>query len=174
MYTKPLSITFHILSHTTHLSMTYTCLLHLMQYFNYFSILCHVNACVTVNLYRLKDNKMELVIVTSKRTKKLKNICASITIRYHKLHSGNRSTTCTSNSHLTSNVFTVTQACNFPVTYLTTIRRFSTDATTATLIPTFIPTLAMILTLNRSSLKRLLVCSPSAQLTVLDGGPAKM
>ena len=50
-------------------------LLHLMQ-----SCICDVKACVTANMLKLNDNKTELLLVTSKRSKHFHNLPTSITI----------------------------------------------------------------------------------------------
>ena len=42
--------------------------------------LCDVNAWATANMLKLNDNKTELMLVTSKRTKHLHNLPTSITI----------------------------------------------------------------------------------------------
>ena len=49
--------------------------LHTMQ-----SYICDVNAWATANVFRLNDNKTELKLVTSKRTKHLHNLPTSITM----------------------------------------------------------------------------------------------
>ena len=50
-------------------------LLHCMQ-----SCICDVKAWATANMLKLNDNKTELMLVTSKRTKHLHNLPTSITI----------------------------------------------------------------------------------------------
>ena len=57
-------------------------LLHSMQ-----SCICYVKAWATANMLRLNDNKTELTLVTSKRTKHLHNLPISITIENAQIHS---------------------------------------------------------------------------------------
>ena len=87
MYTKPLSaiidshsIIHHSFSDNIQLQMSappdrISVLLHSMQ-----SCICDAKAWATANMLRLNDNKTELMLVTSKRTKHLHSLPTSITI----------------------------------------------------------------------------------------------
>ena len=75
----------HTLSYIIHLLMTYNCrcLLPQIEYLSKFTLCIHVydvKAWATANMLKLNENKTELTLVTSKRTKHLHNLPTSITI----------------------------------------------------------------------------------------------
>ena len=93
-------------------------------------------------MLKLNDNKTELILVTSKRTKHLHNLPASITI-------GNAQITFKQSlknlgfildCHLTMNahVSAIALSCYFDLCRLASIRRFLTNTTIATLVSAFV------------------------------------
>ena len=101
-----------------------------------------VKARATANMPKLIDNKTELMLVTSKRTKHLHNQPSSITI-------GNAQITFKQSvknlgfifdCHLTMNahVSTIARKCYIELRRLASIRRFLTSTATATLVSAFV------------------------------------
>ena len=101
-----------------------------------------VKAWATANMLKLNDNKTELMLVTSKRTKHLHNLLTAIT-------SGNaqipfkqtvRNFGFTLDCHLTMNVHVsnIAHTCYFQQRRLASIRRFLTSTATATLASAFV------------------------------------
>ena len=112
-------------------------LLHSMQ-----SCISDVKAWATANMLKLNDNKTELMLVTSKRTKHLHSLPTSITI-------GNAQIPfimCVNNlgftfeCHLTMNahVSNISRTCYFELRRLASICRFLTSTATATLVSAFV------------------------------------
>ena len=132
------SITHHSFAHDLQLQMSaphdkISELLHSMQ-----SCISDVKAWATVNMLKLNDNKTELMLVTSKRTKHLHIPSTPITI-------GNAQITfkqsvknlgftldchCTMNAHVSNIAWT----CYLEQRCLASIHRFLTSTTTATLV----------------------------------------
>ena len=87
-------------------------LLHSMQ-----SRISDVKAWATVNMLKLNDNKIELTLVTCKRTKRLHNLPSSITIgnAHIPFKQSVKKEGVTLNSHLTMNahVSTIAWTCYF-------------------------------------------------------------
>ena len=112
-------------------------LLHSMQ-------LCisDVKAWATANMLKLNDNKTELMLVTSKRTKHLHSLPTSITIgnaqipfkQYVKNFGSTLDCHLTMNAHVSN----IAQTCYFELRRLASIRRFLTNTAIATLVSAFV------------------------------------
>ena len=111
--------------------------LHSMQ-----SCICDVNAWATANMLKLNDNKTELMLVTSKRTKHLHILPTSITMGIAKIpfKQSVRNLHFTLDCHLTLNahVCNIFRTCYFELRCLASIRRFLTCTATATLVSAFV------------------------------------
>ena len=106
------------------------------------SCICDVKAWATANMLRLNDNKTELMLVTSKRTKHLHSQPTSITIgnaqiRFKKYV---KNLGFTLDCHLIKNahVSNIALTCYFELRRLASIRRFLTSTATATLVSAFV------------------------------------
>ena len=112
-------------------------LLHSMQ-----SLISDVKAWATANMLKLNDNKIELMLVTSKRTKHLHNLPTSITIGNTQIPFKQpvKNLGFTLDCHLTMNahVSNIARTCYFELRRLTSIRRFLRSTTTATLVSAFV------------------------------------
>ena len=112
-------------------------LLHSMQ-----SCMRDVKAWATANMLKLNDNKTELMLVTSKRTKHLHNLPTSITIGNDLIpfKQSVKNLGFTFDSHLAMNalVSNIARTCYFELRRLAYIRRFQTSTTTATLLSAFV------------------------------------
>ena len=112
-------------------------LLHSMQ-----SCISDVKVWATVNMLKLNDNKTELMLVTSKRTKHLHSLPTSITIGNAQIPFKKSVTNfgLTLDCHLTMNahVSNIARTCYFEMRRLASIRRFLTSTATATLISAFV------------------------------------
>ena len=112
-------------------------LLHSMQ-----SCISDANAWATVNMLKLNDNKTELMLVTSKRTKHLHNLPTSISIgnAHFQFKQSVRNLGLTLDCHLTMNahVSNIDRTCYFELRRLASIRRFLTSTATATLVSAFV------------------------------------
>ena len=142
MYIKPLSsiidthsITHHSFSDNIQLQMSaphdrISALLHSMQ-----SCICDAKAWATANMLRLNDNKTELMLVTSERTKHPHNLPTSITIGNAQIpfKQSVKNFGFTLDSYLTMNahVTNIARTCYFE---LRRCRRFLTSTATATLV----------------------------------------
>ena len=108
-------------------------LLHSMQ-----SCISDVKAWATANMLKLNDNKTELMLVTSKRTKHLHNLPTSITIGNAQIlfKQSVKNLGFTLECHLTMNahVTSIAQTRYFELHCLASIRRFLTSTATATLV----------------------------------------
>ena len=106
------------------------------------SCICDAKAWATVNMPKLNDNKTELMIVTSKRTKHLHNIPICITIGNAQIpfKKSVKNLGFTSDCHLTMNahVSNIARTCYFELRRLASIRRFLTSTATATLVSAFV------------------------------------
>ena len=111
-------------------------LLHSIQ-----SCIGDVKAWATANMLKLNDNKTELMLVTSKRTKHLHNLPTLFTIGNCKIpfKQSVRHLGFTFDCHLTMNahVSNIARTCYFELRRLASIRRFLTSTATATLVSTF-------------------------------------
>ena len=100
-----------------------------------------VDVWATANMLRLNDNKTELMLVTSKRTKHLHSLPTSITIGNAQipLRQSADNLGFTLDCHLTMNahVSTIARTCYFELCCLASIRRFLTSTATATLVSAF-------------------------------------
>ena len=106
-------------------------LLHSMQ-----SCISDVKAWATANMLRLNDNKTELMLVTSKRTKHLHSLPTSITIGNAQIpfKKSVKNLGFTLDCHLTMNahVSNIARTCYIELRRLASIRRFLTSTATAT------------------------------------------
>ena len=111
-------------------------LLHSMQ-----SYISDVKAWTTANMHKLNDNKTELMLVTSKRTKHLHNLPTSITIGNAQIpfKRSVKNLGFTLDCHLTVNahVSNIALTCYFEQRRLASIRRFLTSIATDTLVSAF-------------------------------------
>ena len=93
-------------------------------------------------MLKLNDNKTELMLVTSKKTKHLHNLPTSITIGNDQIpfKQSVKNLGFTLNCHLTMNahVSTIAQTCYFNIRRLTSTHRFLTNTATATLESVFL------------------------------------
>ena len=112
-------------------------LLHSMQ-----SCISDVNAWATANMLRLNDNKIELMLVSSKRTKHLHGLPTSITIGNAQVpfKQSVKNLGFTLDCHLTMNahVTNIARTCYFELRRLASIHRFLTSTTSATLVSAFV------------------------------------
>ena len=111
--------------------------LHSMQ-----SCISDVKAWATANMTKLNDNKKELMLVTSKRSKHLHNLPTSITIGNAQIpfKQSVKNLGFTLDCHLTMNahVSNIARTCYFELRQLASIRRFLTSTATATLVSDFV------------------------------------
>ena len=149
IYIKPLSaindthsITHHSFADDIQLQMSappdrISDLLHSMQ-----SCISDVKAWATANMLKLNDNKIELMLGTSKRYRHLHNPPTSITIGNAQIpfKLSVKNLCFTLDSHLTMNahVPNIAQTCYFELRSLASIRRFLTSTATATLVYAFV------------------------------------
>ena len=112
-------------------------LLHSMQ-----SCMRDVKAWASANMLKRNDNKTELMLVTSKRTRHLHNLPTSITIGNAQISfkQSLKNLGITLDCHLTMNahVSNIARACYFDLRRLASIRRFLTSTATATLVSAFV------------------------------------
>ena len=112
-------------------------LLHSMQ-----SCISDVKAWATANMLKLNDNKTELMLITSKRTKHLHSLPTSITIGNAQvpLKQSVNNLGFSLDCHLTMNahVTNIARTCYFELRRLASIRRFLTSTATATLVSAFV------------------------------------
>ena len=101
-----------------------------------------VKAWATVNMLILDDNKAELMLVTSKRTKHLRSLPTSITIGNAQIpfKRSVKNLGFTLDCHLTMNahVSKIARTCYFEQRRFASIRRFLTSTATATLVSAFV------------------------------------
>ena len=97
-----------------------------------------VQALATANILKLNDNKTELMLVTSKRTKHLHSLPTSITIGNAQIpfKQSVMNLFFTLDCHLTINAYVsnIARTCYFEMRRLASIRRFLTCTTTSTLV----------------------------------------
>ena len=112
-------------------------LLHSMQ-----SCICDIKAWATANMLKLNDNKTELMLVTSERTKHLHSLPTSITIGNAQIpfKKSVKNLDFTLDCHLIMNahVSNIARTCYFEQRRLASIRRFLTSTATATLVSAFV------------------------------------
>ena len=93
-------------------------------------------------MLKLNDNKTELMLVTSNRTKHLHNLPTSITIGNAQIpfKKSVKNLCFTLECHLIMNahVFNIAQTCNSELRRWASIRRFRTSTATATLVSAFV------------------------------------
>ena len=106
------------------------------------SCISDVKALSTASMLRLNDNKTELMLVTSKRTRLLHTIPTSITIGNAQIpfKQSVRNLGFTLDCHLSMNahVSNIARTCYFELHRLASIRRFLTSTATATLVSAFV------------------------------------
>ena len=111
-------------------------LLHTMQ-----SCMSDVHAWATVNMLKRNDNKTELMLVTSKRTKRLHTIPTSITIGNaqipFKQSVKNLGFTIDCHFSINAHVSNIARTCYFELRRLASIRRFLTSTATVTHVSAF-------------------------------------
>ena len=112
-------------------------LLHSVQ-----SCIGDAKAWATVNMLKLNDNKTELMLVTSKRTKHLHNLPTSITIGNAQIpfKQSVKNLGHILDCHLTMNahVSNIARTCYFELRRLVSIHRFLTSTATVTLVSAFV------------------------------------
>ena len=112
-------------------------LLHSMQ-----SCICNVKAWATASMLKLNDNKTDLMLVTSKRTKHLHSLPTSITMGNAQIpfKQSVKNLGFSFDCHLTMNahVTNIARTCNFEMRRLASIRAFLTSTATATLVSAFV------------------------------------
>ena len=106
------------------------------------SCISHVKAWAIANMRKLHDNKTELMLVTSKRTKHLHTLPTSITIGNAQIpfkHSV-KNLGITLDCHLITHahVSNIARTCNLELRRLAYIRRFLTSSATTTLVSAFV------------------------------------
>ena len=106
------------------------------------SCICDVNAWATANKLKFNDNKTELMLVTSKRTKHLNNLPTSITIGNAQIpfKQSVKNLDFTLDCHLTMNAHVSNIARNYYLEQrrFASIRSFLTSTATATLVSAFV------------------------------------
>ena len=112
-------------------------LLHSMQ-----SCISDVKAWATANMLKLNDNKTELMLVSSRRTKHLHSLPTTITIGNAQIpfKKSVKNLGFTLGFHLTmnANVSNIARTCYFELRRLAYIRRFLTNTATSTLVSAFV------------------------------------
>ena len=102
------------------------------------SCISDVKAWATANMLKLNDNKTELMLVTSKRTKHLHNLPTSITIGNAQLLfiQSVKNFGLILECHFTMNahVSTIAEICYFELRHVSSIRRFLPSTATSTLV----------------------------------------
>ena len=105
------------------------------------SCIIDVKAWATANMLKLNDNKTELTIVTSKRTKHLHSLPTSITIGNaqipFKQSVKNLSLTLDCRLTMNAHVSNIARTCYVELRRLASIRKFQTSTATATLVSAF-------------------------------------
>ena len=106
------------------------------------SCISDVNALTTANMLKLNDNKTELMLVISKRTKHLHSLPTSITIgsAQFPFKKSVKNLGFTLDCHLTMNahVSNIARTCYIELRRLASIRRFQTSTATATHVSAFV------------------------------------
>ena len=112
-------------------------LLHSILYF-----ICGAEAWATANIHKLNDNKTELLLVTSKRTKHIHNLPTSVAIGNAQIpfKQSVKKLGFILDCHLTVNAHlsNIVQTCYFELRRLASICRFLTSTATATLVSAFV------------------------------------
>ena len=106
------------------------------------SCICHVKAWANANMLGLNDNKTDLMLVTSKRTKHLHSLPTSITMGNAQIPFKQSVTNLglTFGCHLTVNahVSKIARTCYFKLRRWASTRRFLTSTATATHVSAFV------------------------------------
>ena len=106
------------------------------------SCIGYVKAWATANMLKLNDNKTELMLVTSHRSKHLHNLPTCITIgnAHFPLKKSVKILGFTLDCRLTMNahVSNIARKCLFELCHLASIRRFLTSTATVTLVSAFV------------------------------------
>ena len=113
-----------------------------LSYFTLWSCISDVKAWATANMLKLSDNKTELMLVTSKRSKHLHSLPTSITIGNAQVpfKQSVKNLGFTLDCHITMNahVTNIALTCYFELHRLASIRGFLTIIATATLLSAFV------------------------------------
>ena len=106
------------------------------------SCMSESNAWTTANMLKLNDNKTDLMLVTSKRTKHLHNLPTSITMSNAQVpfRQSVKNLGFTLDCHLTmkAHVSYIARTCYLELRRLASICRFLTSTATATLVSAFV------------------------------------
>ena len=106
------------------------------------SCMSDVKALETANMLKLNDNKTELMLSTTKRSKHLHSLPTSINIGNAQIpfKKSVKNLGLTLDCHLTMNahVSNIARTCYFELRRLASIRRFLTSTATATLLSAFV------------------------------------
>ena len=106
------------------------------------SCISDVKAWENANMLKLNDNKTELMLVSSKRTKHLHNLPTLITIGNARIpfKQSVKNLGFTLDCHLTMNahISNIARTCYFELRRLASIHRFLTSTATATLVSAFV------------------------------------
>ena len=106
------------------------------------SYISDIKAWASANMLKLNDNKTELMLVTSKRTRHLNNLTTSITIGNDQIpfKQSAKNLVFALGCHLTmkAHVSYIARTCYFELRRLASIRRFLTSTATATLVSAFV------------------------------------
>ena len=105
------------------------------------SCMSDAKAWATVNMHKLNDNKTELMLVISKRTKNLHSLPTSITIGNAQIPFKqsviNLGLTLVCHLTMNAHVSIIARTCYFELRLFASIRRFLTSTATATLVSAF-------------------------------------
>ena len=128
---------FHLICPIVH-----TTSLYYYYYYSMQSCVSDVKAWATANMLKLNDNKTELMLVTSKRTKHLHNLPTSFSIGNAQIpfkHSV-KNLGFTLDCHLTMNahVSNIARTCSFELRRLASICRLLTSTATASIVSAFV------------------------------------
>ena len=106
------------------------------------SCIGYVKAWATADMLKRNDNKTELMLVTSKRTKHLNSLPTSITMGNAQIPFKKfvKNLVFTLDYHLAMNahVSNIVRTCYFELRRMSSIRRFLTSTATATLVSAFV------------------------------------
>ena len=106
------------------------------------SCICDLKSWKIANMLMLNDNKTELMLFTSKRTKHLHNLPTSIVMKNAQIpfKQSVKNFGFTLDCHLTMNSHTsnIAWTCYFELHRLASVRRFLTSTATATLVSAFV------------------------------------
>ena len=102
------------------------------------SCISDVKAWATAIMLKLNDNKTELMLVNSERTKHLHNLLQSLLEIHLKQSVKNLGFTLVCHLTMNAHVTNITRTCYFELHRIASIRRFLTSTATATLVSAFV------------------------------------